>query len=62
MMQRPELDRVENLSMNDMMTGVIVTMSPGQWDKLLQEAYDRGCTLLEIDKNEMPAAAFRKAA
>jgi len=40
--------------------GLVVTLSPGQWDTLLQAAYDKGATLLEIDKNELPVKAYRK--
>ena len=40
----------------------IVTMSVGQWDMLLQEAYEQGWTLLEFDRNEMPVAAYRRQA
>ena len=41
--------------------GLFVTMSPGQWDALLDEAYRLGATLLEIDSNELPVRAYRKA-
>ena len=34
-------------------------MSTGQWDALLAEAYRRGHTLLELDDNERPVAAYR---
>lgn len=39
---------------------VIVTMSRGQWDKLLSAAYDSGATLLELDDNEIPVRAYRR--
>jgi len=39
---------------------VTVTMAIGQWDALLAEAYRRGHTLLELDANEQPVAAYRK--
>ena len=35
------------------------TMSEGQWNVLLAEAYKRGHTLLELDANEHPVAAYR---
>jgi hypothetical protein len=38
----------------------MVTMSVGQWDMLLQGAYGRGWTLLELDDDEMPVAAYRR--
>lgn len=40
----------------------IITMSPGQWDALLDEGYKRGALLLELDGNEMPARAYQKRA
>lgn len=40
--------------------GVLVTMSIGQWDTLLQGAYDRGWTLLELDDREKPVRAYRR--
>lgn len=39
---------------------IIITMSIGQWDALLAEAYRRGHTLLELDADEKPVAAYRK--
>lgn len=39
---------------------LIITMNPGQWDKLLEDAYQRGHTLLELDDNEIPIRAYRK--
>jgi hypothetical protein len=32
----------------------------GQWDMLLQGAYERGWTLLELDRKERPVAAYRR--
>ncbi len=40
----------------------LVTMSVGQWDMLLQGAYERGWTLLELDRKERPVAAYRRQA
>jgi hypothetical protein len=40
----------------------IVTMSRGQWDGLLADAYERGWILLELDENEKPIRAYRKQA
>ena len=37
----------------------IITMSPGQWDAMLDEAYSRGWTLLEIE-DELPVRAYRR--
>jgi len=40
--------------------GLVVTMSPGQWDALLSTAYDTGATLLEIDDKEQPVKAYQR--
>jgi hypothetical protein len=40
----------------------VMTMSIGQWDAMLAAAYERGWTLLELDDNERPIRAYRKAA
>ncbi len=37
------------------------TCSPGQWDAVLQAAYDCGWVLLEVDDHERPVRAFRRA-
>lgn len=39
---------------------VLLTVSVGQWSALHGEAYRRGHTLLELDENERPVAAYRK--
>jgi hypothetical protein len=39
----------------------VVTMSEGQWDNLLSEAYAQGWILLELDENERPVRAYRRA-
>jgi hypothetical protein len=39
----------------------MVTMSTGQWDALLAAAYEAGWTLLELDADEVPVRAYRKA-
>jgi hypothetical protein len=36
-------------------------MTEGQWDGLLSAAYDNGWVLLELDENEVPVRAYRKA-
>jgi hypothetical protein len=38
------------------------TVSIGQWDSLLQAAYDTGFTLLELDDEENIVKAFRTPA
>jgi hypothetical protein len=37
------------------------TMSEGQWDTLLAVAYDLGFVLLELDDDEWPVRAYRRA-
>ncbi len=39
----------------------VITMSIGQWDKFLEEAYfNQDATLIELDSSEKPIAAYRK--
>jgi hypothetical protein len=63
-MKRPELNEIDlSKAMGNILNavpGVVVTLSPGQWDRLLQAAYDTGATLLEIDKHERPVKAYRR--
>lgn len=59
-MKRPELNEVPLSTITDK-PSVIITMSTGQWDRFLQAAYDYGHTLLELDENEHPVRAYRKA-
>jgi len=68
-MNRPELNKMDldealeiMLSGNSKKGALIITMSPGQWDELLNEAYNYDGILLEIDDNEQPVAAYRKQA
>jgi len=63
-MKRPVLNIV---SLDDVMNGLMggkpsvnITMSQGQWDALLQAAYDAGHNLIELDDNEIPVRAYRK--
>jgi hypothetical protein len=56
-MKRPVLDQVE---LNKAKTcKLIITMSPGQWDALLQGVYDAGGVLIEIEE-EIPVRAYQK--
>lgn len=63
-MKRPVLNEVPlDAVMTALLGGkpsVNITMSPGQWDKLLQAAYDAGHNLIEVDDNEIPVRAYRK--
>jgi len=58
-MNRPELNEVP-LDTTMKPATINITMSPGQWDVLLQAVYDAGHNLIEIDKNEIPVKAYRK--
>lgn len=49
-------------ALTGMMTGsggLFVTMSTGQWSALLDEAYRRGATLIELDDDERPVKAYQ---
>lgn len=59
MMKRPELHEIDICTVLDK-PSVLITMSAGQWDPLLEAAYDAGHTLLEVDENEIPARAYRR--
>lgn len=39
-----------------------ITLSPRQWDGLLQAAYDAGYVLIEVDEEERPVRAYRTPA
>lgn len=39
---------------------VMVTMSIGQWDRLLSDAYESWVILLELDSNEQLVRAYQK--
>jgi hypothetical protein len=40
---------------------IVMTMSEGQWDGMLAAAYAAGYVLLELDDDEQPVRAYRKA-
>lgn len=40
---------------------LVMTMSEGQWDGMLSAAYEQGWVLLELDDNERPVRAYKKA-
>jgi hypothetical protein len=59
--RRPRLERTDLDEVLKFKPGtMVVTMSLGQWDVTLHAAYDAGCTLLELDDDEQPIAAYRK--
>ncbi|HOD64857.1 MAG TPA: hypothetical protein PKO04_11385 [Smithellaceae bacterium] len=63
-MKRPELNPVPIDEAMGVLLGYrpmcFITMSVGQWDAILQAAYDSGWMLLELDRREKPIRAYRK--
>jgi hypothetical protein len=59
-MKRPKLNKIPLSDARPEPGVVTLTMSVGQWDLLLEVGYNRGFTLLELDDNEIPVAAYRK--
>jgi len=59
-MKRPVLNEIPIDGATILKPGLTVTISIGQWDKLLKAAYDGGATLLELNDNETPVRAFRR--
>lgn len=58
-MKRPVLNVVPlNATMGQ--SSVNITMSEGQRDSLLQDAYDAGFNLIELNEYEIPFRAYRK--
>lgn len=61
-MKRPQLNEVPLPNPFPEPGTAYMTISPGQWDALLEGAYKDGWTLLEIeevDGQEMPVRAYR---
>jgi hypothetical protein len=59
-MKRPVLNEIPLNGGTIIKRGVIVTMSVGQWDGVLEAAYDRGHILLELDDNEIPVRVYQR--
>jgi hypothetical protein len=62
-MRRPKLEPTSIPVPFPEPAGLYMTMSPGQWDMFLQNAYDMGWTLLEIeevDGEEKAVRAFKR--
>jgi hypothetical protein len=59
-MKRPPLKEIPISAVKFERGTLTFTMSVGQWDALLAAAYDQGATLLELDANEKPVAAYRR--
>jgi hypothetical protein len=64
-MKRPVLNEISLVeTMESIVAGkplAYMTMSRGQWDGLLHAAYQAGWTLLEVDGDEIPIRAYRRA-
>lgn len=58
-MKRPRLSEIPLSEVKLIPGSVTLTMSTGQWNAVLAEAYRRGHTLLELDADERPVAAYR---
>ena len=58
-MKRPPFHPIPLADVTFTRGSLTFTMSQGQWDALLAAAYERGATLLELDVNERPVAAYR---
>lgn len=57
-MRRPELNEVD---LEERKTScAVMTVRPGQWDKILDAAYVAGWLLVEIDKQGAPVKAYRR--
>lgn len=60
-MKRPYLTETEIPSLSEIIKSgkPCITMGPNQWDNLLQQSYDRGHLLLQIeDKSSAPDGVF----
>ena len=57
-MKRPKLTEVRMSRIKE--SRLVITMSPGQWDALLDEGYNRGALLLEIDQEGQPVRAYQR--
>lgn len=60
LMNRPPLHAIPLTSVTFAPGTVTFTLSRDQWDNLLAAAYEQGHTLLELDADEKPVAAYRK--
>lgn len=67
-LRRPKLNRINlETAVDSMLNGssgetqFFITMSVGQWDNILEEAYYRqGATLIEFNQKKQPIAAYKK--
>ncbi len=58
-MTRPPLHAIPLAEVTFAPGTVTLTISVGQWSALHAEAYRRGHTLVELDDQERPVAAYR---
>ena len=61
-MERPKLNEIplDYVRQKNSEGGVaMITMSEGQWDTMLQGAYEAGFIVIELDENEKPIRAFQ---
>lgn len=59
-MKRPTLNRIAISDAISMRPGTVtITMGRGQWDNILLASYELGYTLVELDDDEKPVAAYR---
>lgn len=61
-MKRPQLRKIPLADVLPLGTspGVMATMSTGQWDSLLEALYREGVVLLELNRREVPVAAYQR--
>ena len=59
-MNRPELNEISLQDALSFKPGGTITMSQGQWDSMLQFAYEDNWILLELNDDEIPIKAYRK--
>ena len=60
-LKRPKLKRIDLKRALMFEPGAFsITMSIGQWDGALQEFYDSGAILIELNQNEVPITAYKK--
>lgn len=57
-MKRPVLNKIDDFSWGNI-KGIVMTMGKNQWDIMLEETYNIGGTLVELDDNEQFVAAYR---
>jgi hypothetical protein len=58
-MKRPPLSGIPLSEVKLTPGSLTITMAVGQWNALLEAGYKQGATLLELDADERPVAAYR---